>query len=54
MGGKYQLPVVAARDCLKHVVPSLPPLIGLGHAFEMDPGIENVLLYQIADALLSR
>ncbi len=29
-------------------------LIGLGHAFEMDPGLENGLLYEMADALLSR
>jgi beta-lysine 5,6-aminomutase alpha subunit len=28
--------------------------IGLGHAFEMNPCLENQLLYQIADALLSR
>ena len=30
------------------------PLIGLGHAFEMDPGQENGLLLQVADAQLSR
>lgn len=29
-------------------------LIGLGHAFEMDPRQEDSLLYQMADALLSR
>lgn len=29
-------------------------LIGLGHAFEMDPEIENGLLYELADAWLSR
>ncbi len=29
-------------------------LIGLGHAFEMDPDLPNGLLYQWADALLSR
>lgn len=29
-------------------------LIGLGHAFEMDPRQEDGLLYEIADALLSR
>lgn len=29
-------------------------LIGLGHAFEMDPNQEDGLLYQMADALLSR
>lgn len=29
-------------------------LIGLGHAFEMDPAQENGLLYEMADALLSR
>jgi len=28
--------------------------IGLGHAFEMDPELEDGLLYQMADALLSR
>lgn len=30
------------------------PLIGLGHAFEMDPRQEDGLLYEMADALLSR
>ena len=29
-------------------------LIGLGHAFEMDPAQEDGLLYEMADALLSR
>jgi beta-lysine 5,6-aminomutase alpha subunit len=29
-------------------------LIGLGHAFEMDPNQEDGLLYEMADALLSR
>lgn len=29
-------------------------LIGLGHAFEMDPGQEDGLLYEMGDALLSR
>ncbi|MGE5674572.1 MAG: lysine 5,6-aminomutase subunit alpha [Mycobacterium leprae] len=29
-------------------------LIGLGHAFEMDPRLEDGLLYEMADALLSR
>lgn len=28
--------------------------IGLGHAFEMDPSLEDGLLYEMADALLSR
>jgi beta-lysine 5,6-aminomutase alpha subunit len=28
--------------------------IGLGHAFEIDPDLEDSLLYQMADALLSR
>jgi len=28
--------------------------IGLGHAFEMDPALEDGLLYEMADALLSR
>lgn len=31
-----------------------PVLMGLGHAFEMEPSIENGLLLQIADALTSR
>lgn len=29
-------------------------LMGLGHAFEMDPALEDGLLYSMADALLSR
>jgi beta-lysine 5,6-aminomutase alpha subunit len=29
-------------------------LIGLGHAFEMDPALEDGLLWEMADALLSR
>lgn len=31
-----------------------PEQMGLGHAFEMDPGIENGFLYEIAQAQLSR
>ncbi|HEY5494507.1 MAG TPA: lysine 5,6-aminomutase subunit alpha [Candidatus Anoxymicrobiaceae bacterium] len=33
----------------------LPPrLIGLGHAFEMDPGLENGFLYEVAQAQMAR
>jgi beta-lysine 5,6-aminomutase alpha subunit len=31
-----------------------PSLMGLGHAYEIDPNIENSFLYEIAQALMSR
>ncbi len=31
-----------------------PSLMGLGHAFEIDPDVENGLLYEIAHAMLAR